>query len=109
MTQAVSNPSSQAKAPGAGLEGVVAAPSAICFIDGIAGRLVYRGYEIVDLVENATFEEVAFLLWDNALPTSGQLANLKKDFSAALPLPAHVLTILQALPKETQPMDALRT
>ena len=51
MSQAVSTPP---KAPG-GLEGVVAAKSEICFIDGTAGRLVYRGYEIGDLVENANF------------------------------------------------------
>src|SRR5215210_18508 len=57
---------------GAGLEGVVAAKSAICFIDGTAGRLVYRGYEIGDLVEHTTFEEVAFLLWDERLPNRGE-------------------------------------
>ena len=64
MSQVVSPPAKNA----AGLEGVVAAPSEICFIDGVAGRLVYRGYEIADLVENTTFEETAFLLWENKLP-----------------------------------------
>src|SRR3954454_16828064 len=53
---------------GAGLEGVVATKSEICFIDGNAGRLVYRGYEIADLVEHATFEETAYLLWNDKLP-----------------------------------------
>jgi citrate synthase len=48
----------------AGLQGVIAAPSAICFIDGNAGRLVYRGYEITDLVGQVSFEETASLLWD---------------------------------------------
>jgi citrate synthase len=65
--------------PAGGLEGVVAAQSAICFIDGTAGRLVYRGYEIQDLVENASFEEVAYLLWHNKLPNKTELAALKKD------------------------------
>ena len=106
MTQAVSSPP---KTSGAGLEGVVAAPSEICFIDGNAGRLVYRGYEIADLVENASFEEVAFLLWDEKLPNRAALAQLNKDLGASTALPAHALSILRALPKQTVPMDALRT
>ena len=106
MSQAVSTPP---KAPGGGLEGVVAAKSEICFIDGQAGRLVYRGYEIGDLVENASFEETAVLLWDGELPTKGALDQLKKDLGASAKLPPHVLAILKALPAETQPMDALRT
>ena len=72
MTQVASKPS---PTPGAGLEGVVAAKSGICFIDGIAGRLVYRGYEIADLVENASFDEVAHLLWDGKLPNRRGIAN----------------------------------
>src|SRR5437870_3895037 len=110
MTQALSSaPASKPAAPGAGLEGVVAAKSEICFIDGIAGRLVYRGYEIGDLVENAGFEEVAHLLWDGKLPNKAELSQLKKDIAANMALPAHVAKILESLPKETQPMDALRT
>ena len=105
MSQAVSTPP---KAPG-GLEGVVAAKSEICFIDGQAGRLVYRGYEIGDLVENATFEETAHLLWDGELPTRSDLDQLKRDLGASTKLPAHVIAILKALPADTQPMDALRT
>lgn len=97
------------KSPGAGLEGVVAAKSTICFIDGIAGRLVYRGYEIGDLVEHTTFEEVAHLLWDDKLPNRQELKALRKDLGASAALPAHVLSILSALPNSTQPMDALRT
>src|SRR5688500_13437684 len=116
MTQAVSSASSAVPAagagapkPGAGLEGVVAAKSEICFIDGNAGRLIYRGYDIGDLVENATFEEVAFLLWDGKLPNKLELAQLRKDQGASATLPPHVVEILRALPRETQPMDALRT
>src|SRR2546430_17239848 len=113
MTQAVSSPpsagSSTSKAPGAGLEGVVAATSEICFIDGVAGRLVYRGYEIGDLVENASFEEVALLLWDGKLPSKSELAQLKRDIAANMALPAHVGKVLESLPVSTQPMDALRT
>jgi citrate synthase len=93
----------------AGLEGVVAVPSTICFIDGTAGRLVYRGYEISDLVEHATFEEVAFLLWDGELPSRTQLATLRRELSSASSIPTHVVSILNTLPRQTQPMDALRT
>jgi len=98
-----------APAKAGGLQGVVAAQSGICFIDGEAGRLVYRGYEIADLVENASFEEVAYLLWDERLPTAVELAALKKDLAASAKLPAHVVELIKELPKETQPMDALRT
>ncbi|MGA2584842.1 MAG: citrate/2-methylcitrate synthase [Tepidisphaeraceae bacterium] len=105
MTQAVSPPTKSS----AGLEGVVAAPSEICFIEGVAGRLVYRGYEIADLVENTTFEEVAFLLWDGRLPKRVELTDLKSQLGKESSLPAHVTAILKALPTSTEPMDALRT
>ncbi len=108
MSQAVANPA-PAKAPGGGLEGVVAAKSEICFIDGTAGRLVYRGYDIADLVENTTFEEVAFLLWENKLPNQAELKALKSELSKTVALPDHVVAVLKALPPKTQPMDALRT
>jgi citrate synthase len=97
------------KKPSGGLEGVVAAKSEICFIDGNAGKLIYRGYDIADLVENATFEEVAFLLWDGKLPNKSELATLKKQLSESMALPEHVMAILKSLPKQTQMMDALRT
>src|SRR3954447_19271931 len=100
---------SASKGTGAGLEGVVAAKSAICFIDGVAGRLVYRGYEIGDLVENATFEEVAYLLWEDKLPNRAELAELKKQIAANMALPAHVSRLIETLPATMQPMDALRT
>ena len=113
MTQAVSPSSAAPAAPrspsSAGLEGVVAAKSEICFIDGIAGRLVYRGYEIGDLVENASFEEVAHLLWDARLPNKAELQQLRKDIAANMALPEHVSKLLADLPAKMQPMDALRT
>jgi citrate synthase len=93
----------------AGLQGVVAVQSDMCFIDGMAGRLVYRGYEISDLVENTSFEETAYLLWHGELPNATELATLKQQLGVAAPLPPHVLTLLKELPAKTQPMDALRT
>ena len=113
MTQAAApsaaSPAATKPAPAAGLEGVVAAKSEICFIDGVAGRLVYRGYDIGDLVENTSFEEVAHLLWDGKLPNKAELAQLKNDLAANMALPEHVQKILATLPSKTQPMDALRT
>lgn len=110
MSQTVSTATKPTeKKPAGGLEGVVAAKSEICFIDGIAGRLVYRGYEIDDLVENTDFEEVCYLLWDGELPNRAQLGQLKKDLAANVALPPYVNALLKTLPKETQPMDAVRT
>jgi citrate synthase len=115
MTQTLTSPaaSTSPNPPAArhtgGLEGVVAAKSEICFIDGVAGRLVYRGYEIADLVENTSFEEVAHLLWLGKLPNRAELTQLHNQILSAEPLPRHVMAILEALPPQTQPMDALRT
>jgi len=100
------------KAAAGGMEGVVAAPSDICFIDGIAGRLVYRGYEIGDLVEHLetlAFEQICCLLWDGNLPNRTQLDAVHRALVGEAALPPYVLTILNTLPKQTEPMDALRT
>src|SRR4051812_1105921 len=105
-TSAAPTPSTK---PHAGLEGVVATQSGICFIDGVAGKLIYRGYEIGDLVEHCTFEEVAFLLWEGKLPSRRDLDELKRDLAESAELPEHIVRILKTLPKDTQPMDALRT
>src|SRR3954470_6087811 len=102
MSEADSTTVKKAKA---GLEGVVAVPSTICFIDGNAGRLVYRGYDIGDLVEGATFEEVAYLLWDGELPNKSQLATLRGELGRSSAIPPHVTALLRELPKQTQPMD----
>jgi citrate synthase len=106
MSQAVSDTPSK---PTGGLEGVVAAKSGICFINGTEGQLIYRGYDIGDVVENLSFEEVAYLLWENKLPNHDELTNLKKQLAASMSLPEHVHEILRSMPKGTEPMDALRT
>jgi citrate synthase len=108
MTQALSSPA-PAKAPGAGLEGVVAAKSAVCFIDGNAGQLVYRGYGIGDLVENVSFEETAYLLWEGKLPNRKELDQLKQQIAANLALPEFAQKLLRDLPKQTPPIDMMRT
>src|ERR1700723_1655059 len=93
---------------GAGLEGVVAGESEICFIDGYEGILSYRGYNIHTLAEHATFEEVIWLLWKGTLPNANELAKLKADLVADYALPAPVTEFLKANPKGS-PMDVLRT
>jgi len=94
------------KTPG-GLQDIVVAESSICFIDGKRGQLVYRGYDIDDLAENSTFEEVAYLLWNGDLPTKSELDELNKQLNQALVLPEGVLPLLQALPKDANPMRVL--
>jgi citrate synthase len=93
---------------GAGLEGVVAGESEICYIDGYAGVLSYRGYNIHTLAEHATFEEVIWLLWKGSLPTRDELARLKGDLHANAAIPPQVRQFLESN-AEAAPMDVLRT
>lgn len=92
----------------AGLEGVIAGESEICFIDGTRGILSYRGYNIHTLAENATFEEVIYLLWNGTLPKRAELEALKRDLATERGLPKRVLDFLAAVPQGI-PMDVLRT
>ncbi len=92
-----------------GLEGVLAAKTVISMVDGTNGRLVYRGYLIEDVYANCTFEEVAYLLWNGELPGQTELADLKRRLAAARHLNQPALAALSALPRETDPMDMLRT
>ena len=98
-----------AKAIAKGLEGVIIDDSSICMIDGNAGRLIYRGYDIHDLAANLTFEEVAYLLWNGDLPTSNQLADLKKRLSMERPIPTNLKTMVRNLPRTSNTLDVLRT
>ncbi|HTX36887.1 MAG TPA: citrate synthase [Bryobacteraceae bacterium] len=92
----------------AGLEGVIAGESEICYIDGYQGILSYRGYNIHTLADHAVFEEVIFLLWNGWLPKQGELNQLKKDLVAERELPGPVVDFLAGVPHST-PMDVLRT
>src|SRR5271170_2942820 len=93
---------------GAGLEGIIAAEPQICYIDGDAGILSYRGFNIHTLAEKATFEEVIFLLWRGVLPKQAELDELKKSLVAHRAIPAEVTAFLKGVGKST-PMDVLRT
>jgi citrate synthase len=105
MTDAAANPLK------AGLEDVVVSNSEICFIDGHKGRLIYRGYDVHDLVAHSTFEEVVFLLWQGHLPSRKELETHVKALSATAnrKLPTKLISMLKLLPKKTTPMEALRT
>ncbi len=93
---------------GAGLEGIIAAESSICYIDGEAGILSYQGFDINTLAENATFEEVVFLLWNGRLPKQAELDALKSELVSYREIPAEVTAFLKANPKGL-PMSVLRT
>ncbi|MBI1898314.1 MAG: citrate synthase [Acidobacteria bacterium] len=93
---------------GAGLEGVVAAESEICFIDGEAGILSYRGFDIHTLAEHSTFEEVIYLLWHGRLPNRTELNELKGKLVGNRSLPQPVIEFLRSVPR-SPPMDVLRT
>jgi len=91
-----------------GLEDVVTGQSSICFIDGQQGRLLYRGYDIVDLAPKSSFEETAYLLWNGHLPTSTELNAFSADLASKRAVPKDILSIMSALPRNCDAMDALR-
>lgn len=92
-----------------GLRGVVAAQSAIGDVNGIEGKLIYQGYDIHDLAENSTFEEVVFLLWNGRLPNADELAEHEARLRRNYEVPAEVIALMKQFPKEADPMDVLRT
>ena len=93
----------------AGLRGVVAAQSSIGDVNGEEGKLIYQGYDIHDLAENSTYEEVVFLLWNGRLPKQAELdehiATLRANYEA----PKEVIDLMRQYPKDSDPMDVLRT
>jgi citrate synthase len=92
-----------------GLEGIVAAQTAMSMVDGENGRLVYRGYVIADLAEDMSFEEVAHLLWHGRLPTRAELDSLTLELAGSRTLTPAAQSTLNALPPDTDPMDVLRS
>ena len=91
-----------------GLRGVVIAESRICEVDGANGRLIYRGYLVQDLAENATFEEVSFLLLYEHLPDKDELKEFKLQLAAERALPPEVIAAMKTRPKDALPMDVLQ-
>ena len=92
-----------------GLEGVIAAESRICKIDGENGRLYYMGYSITDLVEHCTFEEVTYLLLYGELPTRDELAVFSAKMRNARELRQPVINMIRDFPKNAHPMELLQS
>lgn len=92
-----------------GLADVVACNSAICFIDGEGGRLVYRGYDALELAKKSTFEEVAYLLWYGRMPGLTEFKAFLDGFTGSTTLPVETVMILRMFPKSVTPMEVLRT
>lgn len=94
---------------GKGLEGIVAANSGICWIDGDAGVLAYRGIDIHELAVHSTFEETTYLLWNGILPNELALRDFTNRLSLARSLDARIIDLLCRIPRTASPMEVLRT
>jgi citrate synthase len=92
-----------------GLDNVYVKESKICFIDGEASKLFYRGYSIEDLAANSTFEETAYLLIYGSLPTRSQLESFEKRILSNRTLEPGLLQLIRSFPLTSDPMDVLRT
>src|SRR5690348_2998527 len=91
-----------------GLKDVYFDRSRVCFIDGRAGELRYRGYSIHDLAQHSTFEETCFLLLKGELPSKSALEAFSNELKSARALPKEILEIIKTIQK-AHPMDVLRT
>jgi len=91
------------------LSGVPAGNTALCTVGRSGNDLHYRGYDILDFADEAEFEEVAYLLVHEKLPTSAELAAYKKRLKTLRGLPAQVKSALEAIPASAHPMDVMRT
>ena len=92
-----------------GLEGIVATTSSICYIDGDAGVLSYRGIDIHDLAEHSTFEETTYLLWFGKLPSSDELKTFTAELARGRSVDSKILDLLRSVPTSATPMEVLRT
>ena len=100
---------STAAVAGKGLEGIVAANSGICWIDGDAGVLSYRGIDIHELAEKSTFEETTYLLWNGTLPNQQELREFTAQLAQARALDPRIVDLLRSFPTSATPMEVLRT
>ncbi len=92
-----------------GLENVIANQTQLCFIDGKRSKLLYLGYDIADLAEHSNFEEVAFLLWNYRLPKKDEYDEFVKAIRSEYEIPEQLITVMKLMPKDSDPMDVLRT
>lgn len=91
-----------------GLRGIEVATTRICKVDGEAGKLVYRGYTIEDLAENASFEETVFLLLHERLPLKDEIASFSENLNMKRNIPDSLVSLLKTLPKDAEPMTVLQ-
>jgi citrate synthase len=94
---------------GKGLEGIVAANSGICWIDGDAGVLAYRGIDIHELAEHSNFEETTYLLWNGILPNQLALRDFQARLALSRSIDARIVDMLRSFPTSATPMEVLRT
>lgn len=92
-----------------GLQGVIVGDSTLSLVDGENGRLIYSGYKIEDLAENAIYEEVVYLLFNGRLPNASEFEDLRSTIAKEAVLPAEVLDAMQRLPKDANGMSVIRT
>jgi citrate synthase len=92
-----------------GLEGIVATDTRLGDVRGQEGQLIYCGYDINELANKASFEEVIYLLWHNKLPNRSELAELKEQLAAERQLPDQIVEFLRTAPRTALPIDVLRT
>jgi citrate synthase len=88
---------------------VAAATSSISDVNGEKGELIYQGFNIHDLAEHSTFEEVIFLLWNKRLPTRAELSELETALRASYRVPTELLDLMKQFPRAADPIDVLRT
>jgi len=99
----------KAAAASKGMAGLVVADSSISFVDGTAGILEYRGYDIRTLAEHSHFEEVAYLLWNGRLPTVRELQDMKTQARACRFMPPEIVVMLRNLPTNAEAMAVMRS
>lgn len=92
-----------------GLRGVAVGTSSISDVIGDKGELIYQGYNIHDLAEHSTFEEVIFLLWNQRLPNRTELTDLEQSLRGSYTVPAELIDLMKQFPREADPIDVLRT
>lgn len=97
------------KISGAGLRGQSAGETSLCTVGKSGSGLTYCGYDVADLADNATFEEVAYLLFQGELPNQAQLTVYKDELKAMRDIPQALKEVLKLIPKDAHPMDVMRT
>ena len=100
---------SDKKLTGAGLRGQSAGQTALCTVGKSGSGLTYCGYDVADLADNASFEEVAYLLFNGELPNEKDLATYKAELASMRDLPQALKEVLKLIPKSAHPMDVMRT